>query len=630
VTRRGSIPQLPAIDGLRAVAVVMVIFYHLGWASVPGGFLGVEVFFVVSGYLITSLLVAELGDHGYLDLGGFWARRLRRLLPALLLLLGFLAVAAPVLAPDGVSRLRSDMPASLLYLANWWQIFGERSYFEATAAPDLLRHLWSLAIEEQFYLLWPPIVAAMYTRLWRRRWLLPVISASGAALSVLAMFLLFDPDRDPSRVYYGTDTRASALLIGATLAFVWNPDVSKRHVNPPPVLADLMGGMAIVVLALAVTRYNDFDPDVYQGGFLLVSIATIALIVAGSTGRTVTARLLSTATLRAIGERSYGLYLWHWPIIQLTRPGTDVSIDGAQLTALRIGLIVLAAEVSWRLVERPLRRPRVSARGTAARRYRRAELVLAIALPLLFVPYIVRGQSSSGVEVVMPPTTQGAGDGTGSSVPGASVPTTTAAVEGTDGQTVVPVSSTSVLTDPTATTVPGATAGPTTTAPLGPDGIGAPDGADVVVVGDSVMVGAAPTLVARMPAIDIDAAVGRQLRDVSDILAGVRAANRLRPIVVLGLGNNGSATADQLERMMGELSDVPRIIIVTANAPRAWRDTVNDRFVDLASRHPNIRVVDWNAIVSAESGLVGDDGIHLTAPGAARLADVLAAAITAP
>jgi peptidoglycan/LPS O-acetylase OafA/YrhL len=629
VTRRGTIPQLPAIDGLRAVAVVMVIFYHLGWVSVPGGFLGVEVFFVVSGYLITSLLVAELGDHGYLDLGGFWARRLRRLLPALLLLLGFLAVAAPVLAPDGVSSLRSDMPASLLYLANWWQVFGERSYFEATAAPDLLRHLWSLAIEEQFYLLWPPIVAAMYTRLWRRRWLLPVISASGAALSVLAMFLLFDPDRDPSRVYYGTDTRASALLIGATLAFVWNPDVSKRQVNPPPVLADLMGGAAIVVLALAITRYNDFDPDVYQGGFLLVSLATITLIVAGSTGHTVTAKLLSTAVLRAIGERSYGLYLWHWPIIQLTRPGTDVSIDGAQLTALRIGLIILAAEVSWRLVERPLRRPRVSARGTAARRYRRAELVLAIALPLLFVPYIVRGQSSGGIEVVMPPTTERVDDGAEPTSPAASVPTTTAAVAG-DGQTVVPVSSTVAPTDPTATTAPGATAGPTTSTPLGPNGIGAPDGADVVVVGDSVMVGAAPTLVARMPAIDVDAAVGRQLRDVSDILAGVRAANRMRPVVVLGLGNNGSATGDQLDRMMGELHDTQRIIIVTANAPRAWRDTVNDRFADLASRHPNIRIVDWNGIVSSESGLVGDDGIHLTAPGAARFADVLTAAITAP
>jgi peptidoglycan/LPS O-acetylase OafA/YrhL len=621
VTRRGTIPQLPALDGLRGVAVLLVIAYHLGWTSVPGGFLGVEVFFVVSGYLITSLIAAELGDNGFLDLGGFWARRLRRLFPALLLLLGTLALVTPLVAPEAVSRLRSDMPASLLYLANWWQIFGDRSYFETASAPDLLQHLWSLAIEEQFYLVWPPVLAALHTRLWRRRWLLPVISGTGAAASVLAMFVLFDPDKDPSRVYYGTDTRASALLIGATLAFVWQPDVSRRLVNPPPVIVDGAGIFAAFALAVAVTRYNGFDPPVYQGGFLLVSCATALLIVAGTTSGTLSSALLSRPVMRSIGERSYGLYLWHWPIFQLTRPGIDVDLYGWKLTALRLGLLAIAAEASWRLVERPLRRPRMSARGQAARRYRRAELTLAIALPLLVVPYILRGSSAgSALDVTASPATV----------------TTTPLVVTTSGTSDAPSTTESPGTtpvgsaSPTTTVAPGASVvepGPevtTTTAQLVPTEAAAPTGDDVLVVGDSVMVGATPALQQRLPAVDVDAEVGRQLRDAADLVAELNRSGRLRAVVVVHLGNNGSATPEQLDRLMNELAGVERVVLVTANAPRPWRDAVNDRLGNLAAGHPNVQVLDWRAVVENEDGLIGSDGVHLTPTGAQRLAELVA------
>jgi peptidoglycan/LPS O-acetylase OafA/YrhL len=636
MTRRGTIPQLPALDGLRGVAVLLVIAYHLGWTSVPGGFLGVEVFFVVSGYLITSLIVAELGDNGFLDLAGFWARRLRRLLPALLLLLGTLAVVAPLIASDGVSRFRGDLPASLLYLANWWQVFGHRSYFEAAAAPDLLQHLWSLAIEEQFYLFWPPIVAALYTRLWRRRWMLPTISASGAVISVLLMFAIFDPDRDPSRVYYGTDTRASALLIGATLAFVWQPDISRRLVNLPPIAVDAAGAFAAIALGLAVTRYNGFDPPVYQGGFVLVSCATALLIVAGTTGRTASSALLSHRTLRAVGERSYGLYLWHWPIIQLTRPGSDVSVHGWKLTTLRIVLVVLAAEASWRLVERPLRRPRTSARGTAAQRYRRAELVMALALPLLFVPFLVSGTSAgSTLEAVSTPTP----DATPAGPADANAPSTTAGSATQPPASPFPgigvtsrdsVSSTTLL--PAAvdsTSAPATTAVPDVSTTLAPaQATPTPTGADVLIVGDSVMVGTTPALLQRMPAVDIDAAVGRQLRDAADLVSGLRAAGRLRPIVVVQLGNNGSATPEQLEHLMNELSSARRIVFVNANAPRPWRDTVNDRFTDVARSYPNVQVLDWRSVADGESGLIGNDGVHSTPAGAQRLAELITAAVS--
>jgi peptidoglycan/LPS O-acetylase OafA/YrhL len=585
------------------------------------------VFFVVSGYLITSLIVAELGDNGYLDIGGFWGRRLRRLLPALFLLLGTLALLTPLLASDGASRLRSDMPWSILYLANWWQVFASRSYFEVASAPDLLQHLWSLAIEEQFYLIWPPVVAVLYTRSSRRRWLLPVVSASGAAASVLLMFAIFDPDRDPSRVYYGTDTRASALLIGATLAFVWQPDVGKRLVNPPPILIDAAGIFAGFALALAVTRYNGFDPPVYRGGFLLVSCATALLIVAGTTSRTLSAALLSHRALRAIGERSYGLYLWHWPIFQLTRPGVDVDLDGWRLTMLRLVLTAIAAEASWRLVERPLRRPRTSARGSAARRYRRAELALAIALPLLLVPYVLRGESAGSVL-----------DAAASPVPiVTTMPTSLPPSSSVDPTTTV-TPTTAPIADPNAGTdtaaAPGptdpataTTAAPTTTQPLTP-ATSAPTGDDVLVVGDSVMVGATPALQQRLPAVDIDAEVGRQLRDAADIVSNLNGAGRMRPVVVVHLGNNGSATPEQLDRLMGQLDGARKIVLVTANAPRPWRDAVNDRFGDLASDHPNVTVLDWRAVVEHEDGLIGSDGVHVTPLGAQRLADLVVAAVT--
>jgi peptidoglycan/LPS O-acetylase OafA/YrhL len=523
--------------------------------------------------------------------------------------------------------MRSDLPASLLYLANWWQVFGNRSYFEAASAPDLLQHLWSLAIEEQFYLIWPPVLAALYTRLWRRRWLLPLIAAGGAAASALAMFALFDPDRDPSRVYFGTDTRASALLIGAS----WLRSARRLEAprNPPPIIVD-GAAFAGLALALAVTRYHGFDPPVYQGGFLLVSCATALLIVAGTTSRTLSGALLSRRLLRSVGERSYGLYLWHWPIIQLTRPGSDVDLEGWKLTALRLGLLAIAAEASWRLVERPLRRPRISARGQAARRYRRAELTLAIALPLLLVPYLLRGGSAGS-----------ALDTTASPVPIGTTPVVDTTVDGsTVAPTSAPPASVPVTADPateitTATTpvdvAPTTVADTTTVAPLTPaTDATAPTGDDVLVIGDSVMVGASPALQQRLPAVDVDAEVGRQLRDAADIIAELHRAGRLRPVVVVHLGNNGSATPEQLDHLMNELAGVERVILVTANAPRPWRDAVNDRFGNLVADHPSVQVLDWLAVVDHEDGLIGSDGVHLTPTGAQRLAELVARVVSGP
>ncbi len=221
--RRSSprLPYIPALDGLRAIAVLAVLVYHSGVRWLPGGFLGVEVFFVLSGYLITSLLVSEYRETGRIDLKSFWIRRARRLLPALFLLLLATLTYAVIFLPQQVTQLRSDAVAAALYVTNWWLIFDHKSYFEEMGRPSLLKHLWSLAVEEQFYLIWPPLFALGISRLRERKMILGVLGAAG--LSTVLMAILFQPGVDPSRIYYGTDTRAAELLIGAALAFVWQP-----------------------------------------------------------------------------------------------------------------------------------------------------------------------------------------------------------------------------------------------------------------------------------------------------------------------------------------------------------------------------------------------------------------------
>lgn len=346
---------LPALDGLRALAVLAVLAYHADLLWMPGGFLGVEIFFVVSGYLITSLLLAEYRASGRILLKQFWQRRARRLLPALFTLLIAVLTYALFFLPTEVASLRADALAAFAYITNWYLILSQQSYFQAMGRPSLLRHLWSLAVEEQFYLLWPLVFAFVLTRLRTRATLWLLLSA--AAISALWMGFLYVPDADPSRVYYGTDTRAAGLLIGAALAFVWMP-----HTTPSPTersrkwLLELGGIAALAGLAAAVLLLGEFDPLLYQGGMLLVSAAT-ALVIAAVVhpGSPLLAPVLGFDLLKWIGQRSYSLYLWHWPVFMLTRPQLDVTLEGTPLLALRFAATFALAELSYRIVETPIR-----------------------------------------------------------------------------------------------------------------------------------------------------------------------------------------------------------------------------------------------------------------------------------
>jgi peptidoglycan/LPS O-acetylase OafA/YrhL/CubicO group peptidase (beta-lactamase class C family) len=347
-------PYLPGLDGLRALAVIAVLLYHAD-LTIAGGFLGVESFFVLSGFLITALLLSEWRQTGRVDLGAFWLRRARRLLPALfLMLVGTLALASIAL-PDEIAKLHADLFAALAYVMNWYLVFSQQSYFDPMVRPSLLQHLWSLAIEEQFYLLWPILFGVGMRYLRPSGVLRATLAVSAASMGLMA--LLYQPGADPSRIYYGTDTRAGGLLLGAALALAWTPTQSSRSSSR---LAggwlDLAGVAALGALLAGYIWLYDYHPLLYRGGFALVALATATTIVAATHPRARwLPQVLRWRPLRWIGLRSYGIYLWHWPIFMLTRPYQDVPIDGLPLLALRLTIVVGLAELSYRLVELPVR-----------------------------------------------------------------------------------------------------------------------------------------------------------------------------------------------------------------------------------------------------------------------------------
>ncbi len=351
----GKFRYLPALDGLRAFAVLAVLCYHGGMSWALGGFLGVDTFFVLSGFLITSLLLAEWKDSDGIALAAFWIRRAKRLLPALFLVLGGVALyAAFAAAPSELGRIRADGLASLGYVSNWRFVFSHQSYFEQFGVPSPLRHMWSLAIEEQFYLVWPLIVYGVLR--WRRGSVgsLAIVSGLIAIGSTLLMVALYDPGRDPSRVYFGTDTRASSLIVGALLAMLATKHTfGKSHFERRALHAASL--LAVGVIGFMWVTTTDGPSWLYLGGFLAFALL-VAVVIADISQEQLgpVGKVLALRPLRWIGAISYGLYLWHWPIYVFLSPART-NLDDYNLFAVRIATTFVVATASYYLVERPIR-----------------------------------------------------------------------------------------------------------------------------------------------------------------------------------------------------------------------------------------------------------------------------------
>ena len=352
---------MPGLDGLRAIAVLAVIAFHLEFGWAPGGLLGVGIFFTLSGYLITDILLAQLSKLGRIRLGSFWLARARRLLPALFLMIAIVVAWVTVFGPAQPQQFRDSALAAIFYVNNWQQIFGDVSYFARFEAPGPLNHLWSLSVEEQFYIVWP-FLLLVGTKLVRERPLpsgvrprLAVATLGLAFVSVLVMALVYSPSVDPSRVYYGTDTRASELLFGAALAMVWPSRRLSRRIAPQARRTlDALGVVGLIVIALMIWRTTELSPFLYRGGFVLLSLATVLVLMPLTHPACRLGVLLGVRPLRWVGVRSYGIYLWHAPIIVLTNPSDAPGPDVVR-AALQVAAIFIVSALSWKFVEEPIR-----------------------------------------------------------------------------------------------------------------------------------------------------------------------------------------------------------------------------------------------------------------------------------
>ena len=351
------LPYMPGVDGLRALAVATVFIFHAGATWLPGGFLGVDFFLVISGYLITSLLVAEYHSGGKLDLWRFWLRRVRRLIPALLLAIAGTLVAMLILHWEEVARLKGAVLSAFPYVTNWYFIFADVPYIERFGRPNVFTHLWSLAVEEQFYLFWPLVLAVILLVFRLKPWVIGVVAVLGAAGSTWLAWHLYDPYALPWRIYYGTDTRAVGLFVGIVGAILL----------PPARLAPIRSwlgrfGMEIIGLAAlagvvwCMFTIDEFESRLYQGGMLMLAIPAIVLIIVTAHPDSWMGKFWGLPVLVWIGARSYGMYLWHWPVLMLTRSGDDVSISGAPLVTIQIMLVVGISALSYRFVEQPIRK----------------------------------------------------------------------------------------------------------------------------------------------------------------------------------------------------------------------------------------------------------------------------------
>jgi peptidoglycan/LPS O-acetylase OafA/YrhL len=648
-----GLPYLPGIDALRALAVLAVLLYHAQVSWLPGGFLGVDVFFVISGYLITSLLVTERAGTGTIGLGRFWMRRARRLLPASFVMVGVCLAYAVVFLPDDVASLRGAAVASFGYVTNWYLVFSQQSYFESFGRPSLFRHLWSLAVEEQFYLFWPVVFAAGMKWFGRRVLLLGVVA--GIVGSTALMWVIFDPT-DPSRVYYGTDTRLAGLLCGVALALVWHPRRLHAQVGRrAPMLLDTVGVVALALLLWQFTVVGEFDAALYQGGFLKLSILTAVLLAvvahpAAHLGRVLGFSLRDIRPLRWfaynlgrtlpdvkpliwVGLRSYSIYLWHWPIFMVTRPRQDIDLDGWQLLALRVVLSLVAGALSYRFVEDPIRhgalqrwRAGLRPRGRGRIAYQRT-VFASFASVLAMV--IVAGAVVAAEKPEQPEMVVAIGEGGGPNL---------AQAEGDDPGTPVLPPTTTTTAPTTTTSTPPTTEGrgapptqPTTTAPA-PTTTATPPQADypaTLAIGDSVMLGAQPALEAQFgSAIHVDAKVARQFEEGIWVAQWYRDQHALRDIVIVHLGNNGYITDDQFDQMMDVLSDVPRVIFVTARVNQRWQDEVNSHLLASVEDWPNAEVIDWKGLSQDHPDWFYDDQTHLKPDGAANYAQLLAGQVS--
>jgi peptidoglycan/LPS O-acetylase OafA/YrhL len=650
--KAASSRRLPGLDGLRAIAVIGVLLYHAGVGWLPGGFLGVDLFFVISGFLITSLLLGEARLAGHLSLWQFYLRRARRLLPALVVMLAVVAAFMAIFAAADLGQARGDIAAALGYISNWWYVLHHRSYFIAAGRPSPFQHLWSLAIEEQFYLIWPAVLVVLVATHARLRWVTGI--ALGAAIgSAFWMRLLavrgnVPFDTDSSRLYFGTDTHASALLLGAAAAGVMAGLAARldRGIAVGVRAAwDVVGVAALVAVCWSMHAFDYYRPGLYRGGFLAFAAVGVVVVATASAPGGWLGRALNVPPMRWVGERSYGLYLWHWPVFVYTRPGLDWSLHGPAALAVRLAIVALLTEVSYRFVEIPLRRDGVV--SLAHRQLRTWRVVAPVLSAVLGVAAVAgattfvsnriahtqaraRHDAATLGQGQLPPTATVA-----PAIPVSRTPAATSAASAASGTPATPASTlstlsplslpaVSLLTHPPSHPIHPAT-GPhvaATKPPTIPAGVPP----SVSAVGDSVMLDAATALKAVCPGTEVYAVVGWQAKAVFAEVTTLRTAAHLGREVVIETGTNGIVSAKELDATLTALADRQKVIVINDHMDRPWEPPNNAMFPAVVKAHPNAVLVNWDAAANTHPTWLSTDGVHLKLAGRAPYAQLIKAA----
>jgi peptidoglycan/LPS O-acetylase OafA/YrhL len=570
-----STTHIPAIDGLRALAVVAVVLYHLGIDWIPGGFLGVDLFFVISGYVITRLILDSIESANGLDIREFYAARVRRLLPGLLVLLIVTCVLMALFAPDSIRRFLSDIPFVLSGTNNWHLVALHQDYFQAIGRPPLLQHTWSLAVEFQFYLIWPIILLFIWRRFGKRvvrRAALLIATFSGTALFLFSLQADNATAGRISHIYFGTDTHSLGLFLGSALAVSWIPrnltkDISQRAQD----FIDGIGVIGFIGLLCIFLFIDETNATLYQIAFPLAGIFGCATIVSLVHPASRFSPILSNRVFIWVGQRSYGIYLWHWVIFQITRPGADLTGSLFALNVARVLVVLILADISLRAIEIPIRRGVVQNwfRGMKYRTKIMQKRQRIFVAGVCVVTTLITG-SSIGVAWQR------------------------------DQSIVVEIKPELEL----------------------PQIVNSPDKPGLWVTGDSVILGIRNKLAANEDIALINARVGRQIQEL------IKAVEADKPkvsnsIVVLNVGNNNSVSRQDMTALMELLKNQPKIIVINTSVPRTWRDGNNKIIGEVVSNYPNATLIRWDQIAENHPEFFAPDGVHLVEAGS----DVYVAAI---
>lgn len=585
---------MPGLDGVRAVAVIAIIIYHLNPQWLSGGFLGVDTFFVISGYLITSLLLTEYHNTGKIELMSFWLRRVKRLIPAVLFLVMGVIVLSLIFMPTEIQKVRADSIAAIFYVSNWWYIMQNVDYFEQFAVQPL-KHLWSLAIEEQFYLVFPIVLLSLLSFI-RRLKSIRIIFLILLVISMIAMMVLYVPNENVARVYFGTDTRIQTLLMGVLLALVWPPFQLKAKVNRQMrTMIDTAGVVGLAILFICFKFVSETNSILYYGGFFLISTVTLLVIASSVHPSGYFAKFLGNKVFTFIGSRSYSLYLWHYPIIVLIHHQFVQGQIPPLVYVVEILLMVLMAEFSYKFIEQPFRKEGFNIfafnhlKNWRSQKVLRTWLVIILLIPTLLV--MVGGFNRFAQKN--------------------STRVTEVNTEEIDKLITQPLPLPQLKID--GFVVKGNKQKYASWKPL--------------LIGDSVMVDIGDDFRSFVPKADINGKVGRQLVEATSLAKRQYQSYRDKnDIVVLELGTNGDFTEEQLNSLLEQFGEAD-IYLVNTRVPRSYESHVNQVLAKAAKKRANVTLVDWYSRSENHTEYFAPDGIHLQPPGVRALTNSIIQAI---